>query len=148
MGLLDPPPPSNMTTSEGKISAAAYAWFRSLGQNLAGAVSGLSTLQGKAKSGSFRITFPANQDYDVEISALVGKTITSIISRCKSGTMTATFKINGTALGGGANSVSTTKQTKTHTSANVIAVGDDFTCTVSANSSCQYAIFEIGYTET
>lgn len=97
---------------------------------------------------TFTISFPANQDYNVLINAPFGFAISSITSKSTAGTCTATFKIGGTALGGGANSVSTTEQIKTHTSANVMAAGDDFTCTVSSNSSCAGAIFTIAYTRS
>lgn len=145
-GAFDPPPPGNMTTSAGKISDAAYAWFRSLGQNLAGAVSGLSNVQGQTEGGSFSIAFPSNQSYRAKINASFGFTIQSITSRCSSGSCTATFNINGTNLTGTANAVSTTEQTQSYTGNNVVNAGDDVNCVISSNAACQFAIFEIAYT--
>ncbi|CCB64475.1 putative Outer membrane autotransporter [Hyphomicrobium sp. MC1] len=148
MGLFDPPPPGNMTTSTGKISDAAYAWFRSLGQSLSGAVSGLSTVQGQTESGTFSISFPVNQSYRAKINSAFGFTITSITSRCASGTCTATWNISGTDITATPNSVSTSANIQTPTGNNVVAVGQNLNCVISANSSCQYAIFEIAYTRT
>jgi hypothetical protein len=135
-GLFDPPPPGNMTTSSGKISDAAYNWFRSLGQNLASAVSGVSDLNGEVIVMDFAIEHPLNQDYPLELSAPYGYTISRVDSQCIAGSCTATIKIGGVALGGGGNSVSTTLQTINHTSANVMAAAGSSVVTVSANSSC------------
>lgn len=84
----------------------------------------------------FTIESPDDQDYLFEISAPYGYTITRVDSDCRSGSCTATTKIGGVALGGGANSVSTTLQTKTHSSANVISASGTSVVTISSNSSC------------
>ena len=84
----------------------------------------------------FTIESPDNQDYLFETNAPYGYSITQVDSQCRSGSCTATTKIGVTALGGGANSVSTSLQTKTHTSANVIAAAGTSVVTISSNSSC------------
>lgn len=84
----------------------------------------------------FTIESPDNQDYLFEIDAPYGYKITQVDSQCRSGTCTATTKIGGVALGGGANSVTTTLQSKPHTSANVIAAAGTSVVTISSNSSC------------
>jgi hypothetical protein len=94
------------------------------------------------------IETPADQDYRIALNLPAGVTITSTTTRSSAGTCTATFKINTTALGGTANSVSTTEQTQAHASANVASVGDDIVLTVSSNSSCADLSFLIEYTET
>ena len=48
-----------------------------------------------------------------------------------------TGKINATALGGTANSVSTSESEQTHTTDNAVAVGDDVVLTVSSNSGAE-----------
>jgi hypothetical protein len=68
-------------------------------------------------------------------AALNGATITETVSECASGTATATFKINTTALGGTANSVSSTEQAQAHASANTLATGDNIVVTISSASS-------------
>lgn len=148
MGIFDPPPPGTMTTSEGKISNAAYSWFRNLAKNLASATSALSTVQGQTESGTFSIRVCENRSYRAQINAAFGYTIQSITSRCDAGTCTATWNINGTNLTGSANAVSTTSQTRTYTGTNVVTAGDSLNCVISANAACQYAIFEIAYTRT
>jgi hypothetical protein len=94
------------------------------------------------------IPVPSNTDYRIVVQLPYGLTINSTTTIATSGTCTATFKINTTALGGTANSVSTSEQEQTHSSANVAAAGDDLVITVSSNSSCLNMSFTIKYTRT
>jgi hypothetical protein len=87
-----------------------------------------------------------NKDYRIIIKAPHGGTITETTTRCASGTCTATFKINTTALGGTANSVSNSEQSQAHASANTFAAGDDIVITISSNATCQDMSFMIKYT--
>jgi len=108
---------------------------------------GASTTQpGECISGL--IVTPANGDYRIVVNAPHGGTITETTTICASGSCTLTFKVNTTALGGTANSVSTSEQSQTHSSANVFAAGDDIVLTVSSNSSCSKMTFTITYTRT
>lgn len=75
-------------------------------------------------------------DYVALRSVPEGFDIVNIKSECESGSCTATTKINTTALGGTANSVSSTADTQAHASANTTAADDDIIVTVSSNSSC------------
>ncbi len=52
--------------------------------------------------------------------------------------MPATFRNGTTALGGTANSASTTEQEQAHSTANDFAVGDDLNVTLSASTNCQF----------
>lgn len=71
-------------------------------------------------------------------------TIEKVVSQCSAGTATATVKINGTSLGGTANSVSTSTQTQSHSSANTLSEGDDLTVVLSSTSSdCADVTLEI-----
>lgn len=130
------PTPQGFTTKDGGLSTAGYQFLQSLYQGAVAAISGVGSVQSKQYPIDFTIESPDNQDYDFELSALDGYTINSVLSKCRAGSCTATTKIGGTALGGGANSVSTTLQTKTHSSANVVAAGDAVVVTISSNSSC------------
>lgn len=112
----------------------------------AGAGGASTTQTGEMMSGF--IGSPSNKDYQIVVNAAHGGTITDVTTRSASGTCTATFKINTTALGGTANSVSSTEQTQSHASANVFAAGDDIVITVSSNSSCADMSFTIKYTRT
>jgi len=93
-----------------------------------------------------RIDTAANKDYTLVVDVPYAATITQATTQGGAGTCTATFKINTTALGGTANAVSTTKQSQTHGSANVIAAGDKLVMTVSANASCTDLVYRIAYT--
>jgi len=90
------------------------------------------------------ILVPANQAYKLVVKLAYGLTITETTTICTSGTCTATFSINGTPLGGSANSVSSVEESQAH--ANVAAAGDDLEVTVSANSSCLNFSLSIKYT--
>lgn len=91
---------------------------------------------------------PDDQDYKIVVKASIGGTITETTTICASGTCTATFKINTTALGGTANSVSSSEQSQAHASANVFSAGDDIVITISSNSSCIDKSWTIKFTET
>lgn len=90
----------------------------------------------------------ANQDYKLVVKIPYACTINETTTICTSGTATATFKINTTALGGTANSVSTSEQSQTHTTSNSVAAGDDIVLTISSNSSCLFLSFTIKFTRT
>lgn len=89
-----------------------------------------------------------DKDYELTINIPEGITITETTTKCASGTATATFKINTTALGGTANSVSSTEQSQSHSSSNTMSSGDDLVLTISSNSSCVDMSFTIKYTKT
>lgn len=95
---------------------------------------------------SWTFIAPENGDYRMVVDAKFARTITSVTTRCASGSITLTAKINTTALGGSANSVSTSEQTQSHSSANALAVGDDIVFTFSSNASCDSATVTLGGT--
>lgn len=94
------------------------------------------------------IETPSNKDYRIVVKAPHGGTITETTTVSASGTCTATFKVNTTALGGTANSVSSSEQSQAHASSNTFAAGDDIVITISSNSSCADMSFTIKYTRT
>jgi hypothetical protein len=83
------------------------------------------------------IPTPADGDYVALRSIPTDLEFLSIKSIAESGTCTATVKINTTALGGTANSVSSTTQTQAHSSSNSASVDDDIKVTISSNSVCK-----------
>lgn len=91
------------------------------------------------------ILSPTAKDYQLIINVPHGGTITNVTTDCESGTGTATFKINTTALGGAANSVSTTEQTQAHGSSNTFVAGDNIVVTMSSLSSLVGMSFTIEY---
>ena len=120
-----------------------------------GVTSGIQTqLNAKASTtqtmgvGSSIIGALADQDYTVAIKLPFAGTITSTTTKCATGTATATFKINTTALGGTANSVSTSEQSQAHASSNTFSAGDDIIITISSNAACEDMNFMIEYTRT
>lgn len=108
---------------------------------------GASTTQTGEMIGGF-IAAPSDKSYTIALKMAHGGTITETTTKSASGTCTATFKINTTALGGTANSVSSAEQSQAHASSNTFAAGDDIVLTVSSNSSCADMSFSIKYTRT
>lgn len=94
------------------------------------------------------IAVPTNTSYTLVVNIPYAVTINSTTTVSTSGTCTATFKINTTALGGTPNSVSVTKQTQNQTTSNSAAAGDDLVVTISANSTCLNLSFTIKMTRT
>lgn len=87
-------------------------------------------------------------DYVLIQKSAVERTVTTTVTDCDSGTCTMTIKINTTALGGSANSVSSTEQSQAHSSANVLGVGDDLVVTISSNASCEKPRLNVQTTRT
>lgn len=108
---------------------------------------GASTTQTAEMMSGF-IGTVADKDYRIVVKAAHGGTITETTTRSESGTATFTFKVNTTALGGTANSVSSSEQSQAHASTNTFAAADDIVITASSNSSCLGASFTIKYTRT
>lgn len=94
------------------------------------------------------IASPSDKSYTVAVKMAHGGTITETTTISVSGTCTATWKVNTTALGGTANSVSSTEQSQAHASSNTFVAGDDIVLTVSSNASCTDMSFTIKYTRT
>ena len=97
---------------------------------------------------SFIVETPSNKNYKLIVKAPHGGTITETTTICTSGTCIATFKINTTALGGTANSVSSSEQSQAHSTSNAFSAGDDIVMTISSNSSCADMSVTIKYTRT
>jgi hypothetical protein len=142
------PTPQGFTTKAGGLSTAGYQFLQSLYQGAAAAISGVGTISAQQYTIDFPIESPDNQDYIFELSALSGYAINAVKTKCRAGSCTVTTKIGGTALGGGANAASTTLQTKTHTTDNVVAVGASSVVTISANSSCAGLMIQYVVTPT
>lgn len=94
------------------------------------------------------IASPSDKSYTIAVKMAHAGTITETTTISASGTCTATFKINSTALGGTANSVSSSEQSQAHASNNAFSAGDDIVLTVSSNSSCADMSFSIKYSRT
>ena len=123
---------------------AGTHWYRFFDQ-LRNAIASLYTQTWELH---FFVETPTNSDYRVIVAATVARTITSVTTRSASGTATLTVKINTTALGGTANSVSSSEQTQAHTTANAMVAGDDLVLTFSAVSSPSRVTVTISGTRT
>ena len=82
------------------------------------------------------ITTVADGDYVLWFDAPYAGTVTMVRTESVSGTCTLTGKVNTTALGGTANSVSSSAQEQAHTTSNTFVKGDKLQFTISSNSTC------------
>lgn len=94
------------------------------------------------------ITVPTAKSYTIVLDCKFAATINEVTTQSASGTCTLTVKINSTALGGTANSVSSSETTQTHSSANAVSAGDNIVLTVSSVSSCVDMSVTIKYTRS
>lgn len=134
------------TTAKGIIEQATDAeaiarsdTARALSPSNLAAVTTASAISGMIE----RVT---DKSYKLVVKCPFAGTINETVTICASGTCTATFKINTTALGGTVNSVSSSEQTQTQASANTFVAGDDIVVTISSNSACLDMSFTIKYT--
>lgn len=126
---------------QGRMTSEAYLWFVQVNKVL-----GLNTDVSNTpappdpeydlvEDWPLILPYGVNKSFTLIRNSSVEREVFLTVSKSASGTCTATFKINTTALGGTANSVSSTEQTRAHASANVLGVGDDLVVTISSNSS-------------
>jgi hypothetical protein len=90
----------------------------------------------------------ADGDYTIVLHMPHAGTITETTAKSVSGTATVTVKINSTALGGAAHSVTTTKVSTARSSANAFAAGDALVLTVASGASLNGLLFSFKYTRT
>lgn len=76
----------------------------------------------------------SNKTYNLVINSAYAFEIESVTTQSTTGTCTATIKIDGVDLGGGANAVSTTEEEKVHETANVVPVGGNMSLQISGNA--------------
>lgn len=111
-------------------------------ENTPGGISGAAFARAVANGGALDpfygyIAAPANGAIPIIISTERPFKAIKVVTDCIAGTCNLEVRINSTPLGGGANSVSTTRQTTNHSSANAAVVGDDANIVISSVSGCQ-----------
>lgn len=126
------------------VADAATA-FGNIKQSASGATTGV-VKQTQTGSITFQVERVQDKGYTVILKSPVERTVTSITTESASGTCTLTGTIDGVALGGTANSVSSTESEQAHSSANVVGVGEDLVLTASSNSSCLDMVVTVKYT--
>lgn len=134
---------------DGSVSTTEFQYINSLTSNAQTQLNGKASVTQTAEGAGGMVGGSlSDKDYRVLLNMPHGGTITETTTRSVSGTATATFKINTTALGGTANSVSSSEQSQSHSSSNAFSAGDDIVITISSNSSCVDMSFMIKYTRT
>lgn len=94
------------------------------------------------------IRFPEAKTYTIILDSEMARTIPELVTKTRVGTATATPKIGSTTLGGGASSVTTSKATVSHSSANAMAVHDTLNLVLSSVSSdCEDLSFSFKFSE-
>mgnify|MGYP001559995833 CR=1 FL=1 len=110
---------------------------------------GLATKAAKTQpwSESFIIEFPEDGTYT--FAAVGGSfSIEQVVTESAAGSMTLEVQIDGAALGGSPNAVSTSRDTQAHDSDNTHSDGQDLSFVVSAASGCERASITLIGTET
>lgn len=92
------------------------------------------------------IQYPENTDYVIWINVPYAITVTSLTTKCSTGTCTLVAKKDTTAITGLSNSVSTTEVENAATAGNVFSAGDDLRLTVSSVSGAQDVWFTVEFT--
>jgi hypothetical protein len=142
------------TGADGKLTVNAnwHRFFDNLQTSLTGTEGSLTTTKAgvtqAADLGHWLIEAPDNKTYTIVGKLKQPVTITEVTTITKAGTCTVTIKINGVALGGTANSASTTEQSQSHTTANEAVAGDTIDIVVSSNSSAEMLTVDISGTIT
>ena len=85
----------------------------------------------------WQMMFVEDGEYSLSFDTPMRREFFNISTDCDVGSCTATVKINGVALGGTANSVTTSKQRQAHSSSNVADPENDVTIVISSNSGCE-----------
>jgi hypothetical protein len=93
---------------------------------------------GTSQTFGINATFPTGGDdnFVLDQSATFPYTIDSSVTQCDAETATYRLQINGTNVGTTANSVSTSEDTQTHSTANSVAIGDTVRLVRSADAGC------------
>ncbi|PPD07134.1 MAG: hypothetical protein CTY28_10150 [Hyphomicrobium sp.] len=127
---------TGLVDAKGKATGEMARWMKKSARDAAALGSGKAAKTQTLPS-PWLVKFPDNGDEPVIINSPIAFTINSVTTKSSAGTATLTVKIGSTALGGTANSVSTSEQTQAHSSANAVAVGDDVTFTFSSVSGAE-----------
>lgn len=127
---------NRLANPDGTPSAETQRFLKSLGRSVSELSSGKAS-NTQTWEQSFFFEYPEAKDYKVVVKAPVARTITSVTTVSTAGTATVTVKINSTALGGTANSVSTSEQTQAHSSDHEVAADDDIVITFSSVSGVE-----------
>lgn len=129
---------------DGRPSPDFFRWLRDADRAVKATIDFIDT---PVPDPEYEVTFPdqypftvgvvADGDYVIIQNNDVERTIVETVADADSGTCTVTFKINSTAIGGPAHSVSSTESVISRTTDNVLGVGDDLIATVSSNDTCR-----------
>lgn len=140
MTIDKPLPPASSSDARvdvktGRPSAQHRRWEESVATTVRKLVDQANTAEPWAFS--VLVQYPEDGDLTVILAMPYAVTITSVTTKCTTGTATLTVKIGSTALGGTANAVSTSEVAQAHADDNAMAAGDDLVFTFSSVSSAE-----------
>ena len=92
------------------------------------------------------LSYPTDKSYTLVLKAPFDGEITETVTKCATGTATATFKIDTTALGGTPNAVSSSEVAVNQSTDNEFSAGQSIVLTISSASSIGDMAFTIKYT--
>jgi len=140
--------PSNLYTWAQALATVLTRRFAQGDKNLANGLDDAAGLEQDADLGHWLLEAPDDKTYTIVGKLKQPVTITEVTTITKAGSCTVTVKINGVALGGTANSASTSAQSQSHTTANEAVAGDTIDIVVSSNSGAEMLTVDISGTVT
>lgn len=141
------PQPNALNDAKGQTTQSGYRFLQSLEASLRSQSAGKASVS-QSWEQSFFFEYPENKSYRMVVNSEIGRTITRLTTICTTGTATVKGQIDGVDLGGTANSVSTSEESQTHSSANVVHVGDNIAIVFSSVSGCENVSVTIAGTLT
>lgn len=126
----------NIDPKTGTLDPALHTFFNRVATGIAGVQSQIDGLV-QPHGEHVLIDYADDRAYPIIQSSEIAWTIDSVVAKCASGSCTVTVSVDGSSLGGGANSVTTAESTVTHSTANTVAAGATITVTISSNSSAE-----------
>lgn len=89
------------------------------------------------------IAYPVDKTITIVLKIPYAGTIKETVTKAATGTCTATFKIDGVAVGGAANSVSTSESAVTRSTSNTFTANQDIQITIASSSGITDLSFSI-----
>lgn len=133
--LPTPTQSGTLVNKDGVATREGHRYFESLGKTVSDLVAAANT----AEPWAFSVVVQSPEDGDITVILAMpyAVTITSVTTKCTTGTASLFVKINASLLGGDGNSVSTSEQSQAHSSANAMSIGDDLVFTFSSVSGAE-----------
>lgn len=151
MKITVPTGSQSILSRDGTVNPAWYTLFQrlaGLSNTISDAVGATSSLSGQVGAlvipsatqdfaEHVTIDYADDRAYPVVQHSECAWTISTVVTKCSTGTCTVTIDIDGVPLGGGSSSTSSAEVSVSHEAGNEVAVGSTITVTISSNASAE-----------